>query len=227
MACVALAVGVPGCSPPDPNSRQTASPVPVSRHITGLPVKLTVKQRSTTGIPGSDGKLFITCDDITRGQVMVSVVDDEGIPVLGPVSLKKGAARAFHVSNDVYRLTLQELNNALVGEDFASFVVSDPSSGVLSESDKIEHLIALIETMEGAVFIRNGTEHPPGEAADHLRMKLKAADGRIETASQFIDFIATRSSISGKDYLIRLPTGETVRAGEYLHGELVRLHGNR
>ena len=41
------------------------------------------------------------------------------------------------------------------------------------EKEKIDYLIDSVEKMEGAVFIRNGSEHNGIEAAHHLRMKLE------------------------------------------------------
>ena len=40
------------------------------------------------------------------------------------------------------------------------------------EQKKIDFLISSVETLKGATFIRNGTEHTGKEAADHLRMIL-------------------------------------------------------
>ncbi len=50
------------------------------------------------------------------------------------------------------------------------------------EKEKIQHLINSVEKMEGASFIRNGSEHSGTEAANHLRMKLEKAGDRIKTA---------------------------------------------
>jgi len=68
----------------------------------------------------------------------------------------------------------------------------------------------------GVVFIRNGTEHTAAQAADHLRTKRKAAGKKIKTARDFIEQLATRSSLSGKPYLIRTGDGRETPAGSWL-----------
>jgi len=93
----------------------------------------------------------------------------------------------------------------------------------LSEAQKIQALIASVEHLRGAVFIRNGTEHDAAAAADHLRRKLDYAGSRIKTADQFIDKLATGSSMSGKPYKIRFADGHTVESAVYFREELRKL----
>jgi hypothetical protein len=75
------------------------------------------------------------------------------------------------------------------------------------EADRIRQLIAAVETLQGAVFIRNGVEYDAKAAADHLRLKLKAAGDRVKTAEDFIRLCASRSSVTGWAYRIRLADG--------------------
>ena len=93
----------------------------------------------------------------------------------------------------------------------------------LTESQKIESLIAFIAKQEG-VFLRNGGEYTPGQAAEHLRMKWKKGGSAINTAEMFIEKLATTSSISGKPYQIRLKNGQTVNLAPLLRAELKRLN---
>jgi hypothetical protein len=92
----------------------------------------------------------------------------------------------------------------------------------LSEHDKIEALLRRVEA-SGLIFIRNGSEYPAAKAASHLRMKWDYAGDRIKTARQFIDYLATRSSRSGKPYQVRLPNGQTLAAGDWLSARLAEL----
>ena len=62
----------------------------------------------------------------------------------------------------------------------------------LSEEAKILGLLSLIEQSD-VVFIRNGVEHAPREAAEHLRSKWQSAGGAIQTAEQFIDRLGSAS----------------------------------
>jgi hypothetical protein len=199
-----------------------------SLQLPDLPVEMAVKQRSTTVVPGSDGSLRLTIDDITRGQVIASLIDAEGGSVLAATSLSRGNSAPFKFGKETYQLTLKELNNALVGEDFATFVVSSGSkTAALSERAKIERLLSFIESAEGDVFIRNGVEYSAKDAADHLRTKWSAAGSQIATAEDFIDKIASKSSTSGEPYQVRMASGTTVSASDYLREKLAEIEGQR
>jgi len=93
----------------------------------------------------------------------------------------------------------------------------------LSEAQKIQALIASVEQLDGAVFIRNGTEHDAAKAAAHLRRKLGYAGKRVKTAEQFIDHLATGSSMTGKPYRIRFKDGQSVDSAVYFREQLRRL----
>ncbi len=101
----------------------------------------------------------------------------------------------------------------------ASANVQDP----LSEREKIEYLIDHIANLEDAAFIRNGEEHSAEDAADHLRTKWRNAGSRVKTAVQFIEQVASQSSLSGDPYLIRFADGRDVKSGEYLAEILAKL----
>mgnify|MGYP002621962165 FL=1 len=89
-----------------------------------------------------------------------------------------------------------------------------------AENARIEALIGKIEALEGAKFVRNGKAHDAAEAADHLRMKLKRAGDRVKTAEDFIDGIATKSSVTGRPYRIRFKDGSETETGPWLHDRL-------
>lgn len=200
--------------------KPAAATAPAPPKLPGLPVEMTVKQRTTTAVPGSDGAVQLTVDDIARGQVMVSLAGRNGGVLLGQTSLERGKSAAFIIDGENYALTLKDLNKALIGEDSATLTISQGPE-TLTESAKIERLLAHISSMEGATFIRNGSEYKPADAAAHLRRKWNAADddGSM-TAVTFIDQIASKSSMSDELYRIRLPNGTEVAAGEYLRKQL-------
>jgi hypothetical protein len=229
LAIIVAIVGLAlvGCErPPSTSAPPTAESSP-SPSISQLPVSMKVRQRSTTTIPGSTNELLLTVDDITRGQVMVSVIRKSGIAVLGPISMENDDTTTFHFGETLYSLTLSELENDLVGDDFASFVISLARSESLTEAQKIERLIGKVESATGTVFVRNGVEHSPVDAAKHLRQKLDAATGRIATASQFIDVIASKSSLTGEDYKIYYSDGRVETTAKFFHDELAKLEGGR
>jgi hypothetical protein len=106
------------------------------------------------------------------------------------------------------------------------FFTGLPEADWSEEKVKINYLIDGIAQLDG-VFIRNGNEHSPAKAADHIRMKMEKAmnswfapDKEEWTAIMFIDKIASTSSLSGKPYKIKLKTGEIINAGEWLRRRL-------
>ena len=91
-----------------------------------------------------------------------------------------------------------------------------------AEKQKIEKLIAGIENLADAKFVRNGTEYDAKSAGTFLRAKWsKAAD--IKTARDFIEKAATKSSTSGEAYVIRFKDGNEKKCGDYLGEQLKRL----
>ncbi|WP_439881479.1 DUF5329 family protein [Pontibacter sp. MBLB2868] len=93
----------------------------------------------------------------------------------------------------------------------------------LTESQKVDRLIQYIRGMKGAVFIRNGSEHTCKEAADHLQSKWEKHKGQIKTAEEFIEELASRSGLSGQDYMIRFEDGSETTTNAVLTKELKRL----
>lgn len=88
------------------------------------------------------------------------------------------------------------------------------------ETARINHLLKSVEQLEGAVFIRNGTEYDPKSAVSHLRMKLDKAGNEIKTAVHFIDLLASKSSVSGKPYIIRKSDNTRVNTNAFFHARL-------
>ncbi|EAS1760772.1 hypothetical protein BH012_22910 [Salmonella enterica] len=85
------------------------------------------------------------------------------------------------------------------------------------EEARIEAMLQALSQKQDLVFIRNGSEHTCEEAVSHLRLKLSNTRNRIDTAEQFIDKVASSSSITGKPYLVKLPNKENEEARPFLH----------
>ena len=93
----------------------------------------------------------------------------------------------------------------------------------MSERQKIEALIKHVEGLQDVKFVRNGEAHDAKTAAKFLRGKWDAHTADIKTAIDFIDKAATKSSTTGKPYLIRLKGGKEVPSADYLRAELKKL----
>lgn len=89
-----------------------------------------------------------------------------------------------------------------------------------AEARKIEYLIAAIETLPNAQFIRNGTAYDAKNAAGHLRLKLQTAGSRVATAEDFIRLCASASSVSGLPYQIKFADGHTTTSEAFLRQKL-------
>jgi len=106
---------------------------------------------------------------------------------------------------------------------FGQIAFTQSNTTKLTEKQKIEYLIKSIEKLDGAYFWRNGEYHTAKEAAEHLQMKLKNAGSKIKTAKQFIDNIATKSSMTGQVYKIKFKDGKIVESKVFLYQKLGEL----
>jgi hypothetical protein len=82
---------------------------------------------------------------------------------------------------------------------------------------EIDQLLARLEA-SGCQFNRNGSWYPATEAKSHLLRKLEYFDDRSGVASteQFIALAASRSSVSGKPYLVQCAPAAAVESGHWL-----------
>jgi hypothetical protein len=172
---------------------------------------VTVDQRSTAFVPGTNGRLRVHLGDITRGQVQLTLATADGVTLIAPTSVRDGDVLPFTFDGGHYYVTVVELTNRLIGSDEA---VLRFGAG-RSERSRIEALIAAVESAN-VVFLRNDAEHDAAAAADHLRRKWKHAGARELTAEEFVDKIASRSSTTGRPYRIRERDGSVVNARDWL-----------
>jgi len=85
-------------------------------------------------------------------------------------------------------------------------------------SREIDHLLAFVAASD-CRFLRSGAEYDGKAARAHLERKRAGARSMLSTADQFVDHVATGSSLSGEAYKVRCGTRElTSRA--WLRGEL-------
>ena len=100
-----------------------------------------------------------------------------------------------------------------------SFVLADSTpSSVRAE---IDTLLSRLE-QSGCEFYRNGDWYSATEAKAHLLRKLKAA-GAAASAEQFIDRLASKSTMSGKPYLVRCGGSEPVESKTWLTDQLEQM----
>jgi hypothetical protein len=182
-------------------------------------VDLDIGQRKRHEIQGYHGGIAIELDDITRSQVVVRILHDS--QVLASQSMSEGVSIDFTIKDEAYFLRLDKLINQMIGRDNAIFRLAKKSDWQpINTAAGISSLLERIRTA-GAdyVFIRNGGEYSPEKTAAHLEMKWKN-HGAIRSMDQFIEEIATKSSQSGKLYMVRHLDEEPIPLAEWLQSEI-------
>ena len=223
-----------------------------------LAERMQLPQRSTSAIPtrsGENSQLLITLGDITRNQVQTSIRTREGMLISHARSLSPGNAMSFDFASARYQLSLLNLDNELIGTDYAYFALRQLSDELLPvpksapksapeslpeslpfpvqkappispvEAEKIEQLLSTLGALKNVNFVRNGRAHSAAEAVAHMRRKWKAAATEIHSAQEFIDKIGTRSSSTGEIYQLRHADGRVQNTADFLKAELARIEG--
>jgi len=90
-------------------------------------------------------------------------------------------------------------------------------------TEEIQTLLAAME-QSGCEFYRNGNWHTAVEARAHLAGKLAEVERRHppRSADEFIDVVATRSSISGEPYRVRCPGVAPIASATWFRQTLER-----
>lgn len=88
-----------------------------------------------------------------------------------------------------------------------------------SDDPEIEFLLTAVEQSD-CTFIRNDKPHPAAEAADHLRMKYRRGKWAVDDAEEFIDRIASKSTISGDPYRVQCGDNAPELTGRWLTARL-------
>ena len=97
-------------------------------------------------------------------------------------------------------------------------LASTTASGENTSEREVRYLLKFVAE-SGCQLLRNGTEHTPHEAAEHLAMKYERGRRYVDSAEDFIDRLATESSWSGKPYRVDCADGSR-NSGEWLHSAL-------
>jgi len=85
--------------------------------------------------------------------------------------------------------------------------------------EEIDYLLNAVDS-SGCTFIRNGNEYSAHVARDHLASKRRRGKRYFSTTEEFIDRIASQSSVSGKPYRIRCRGERTIDAFDWFTARL-------
>ncbi len=86
---------------------------------------------------------------------------------------------------------------------------------------EISHLFAYLKG-SGCQFSRNGSWYTPQEAVDHLSDKYQYLihHDMVNTAEDFIEYAGTKSSWSGKPYVVKCGNAAAEETGGWFRAEL-------
>jgi len=214
---VSIVMVLVGCGP---KSKNTASNLSIDTPKLDIGpqdvVTQTVYQRESRKIAASGGSLRFYLGDITRGCVLVSVVDRSGEPLIDRKEMRSGDIVRAKVDMHDYVFSLDRLVNLLTGEDYATLSVMRAEKW---NQVAIERLLNTIET-SGLIFIRNGQEHDGREIAMLFRQKLSFLDQKNPTIDEFIDNVASKSMTTGEPYAVKLANGKTIQLSEWLRSRV-------
>lgn len=103
-------------------------------------------------------------------------------------------------------------------------VLADPTPAPVRA--EIDALLNRLETSH-CQFLRNGSWHDGARAKSHLLDKLAYIEkrGTVQSAEQFIELAASRSSLSGRPYQVRCGERAPVESGRWLGEQLTVLRG--
>jgi hypothetical protein len=115
------------------------------------------------------------------------------------------------------------LNLTAAGAITALLAAHAAAQSTRPATDEIQTLLAAME-QSGCEFYRNGSWHNATDARAHLARKLAEVERRHppRSADEFIDVVATRSSISGEPYRVRCPGVAPIASATWFRQTLER-----
>lgn len=93
-----------------------------------------------------------------------------------------------------------------------------------TEAHEVSHLLEYLRTSDCAME-RNGERHSGVDAYAHVRKKYDYFRGQISTSEQFIEYAATKSTMSGQYYWVHCPGEPPKQVRDWLLEELLRYRG--
>ncbi|MGE3172021.1 MAG: DUF5329 family protein [Planctomycetota bacterium] len=190
--------------------------VPTRLRPGGAAAPFVVGQRRSAPIPCTDDWLQVELDDITAGQVRLTVLGAGGRVLVPARSVRDGDVVPLPLADDDAVLEVVMLHNLPFGEDWADLRVATRAQ---LGDDRIEWLLRRIAGAAGCRFERNGRTYSGAAAAQHIRRKLAALAAR-PTLADFVDEVASRSSTTSTDYRVIDADGIAMSMRDWLRAEL-------
>ena len=90
---------------------------------------------------------------------------------------------------------------------------------------EINHLITFVKTST-CLINRNGDEHNGNDAIEHIQKKYDYYKDEINSAEQFIEYSATKSTMSGNFYKVKCGDAQPIKTQLWLLDELKTYRNN-
>ena len=98
------------------------------------------------------------------------------------------------------------------------FVSADVPSNQVEE---VTHLLAFVENST-CITNRNGSDYPAEKGVSHIEMKYDYFRDDIKRSEDFIEYSATKSTMSGNYYMVTCPGKPPMKTQDWLLTELNR-----
>ena len=105
-----------------------------------------------------------------------------------------------------------------------AFALLSTASLADTKDDEIDYLLSSVGK-SGCTFIRNGKRYSGKDARAHLKSKRRRNAHLIGSTEEFIEKLASKSSMSGKSYLISCKGEKQQTAGEWFTAVLRKYRG--
>ena len=123
---------------------------------------------------------------------------------------------------------MQALKRVLVLVTFTmstlAYSSNDPS--LSSTQQEINHLLQFVQETP-CQYERNGSIHTGQEAVEHITKKYRYFEDDTETAEDFIELSATKSTLSGRHYQVHCPNQASQTSKHWLLAELTKFRSTR
>ena len=119
-----------------------------------------------------------------------------------------------------FQRCVKRLLGLVLAITFAAAALGD----ILPAADRarIESLLAAVEKLADATFVRNGKPYKPATAAKFLRGKWEDRASEVRSTEDFIVKVGSKSSTTGRPYLVRFADGREITTAEFFRAQLAK-----
>ena len=89
----------------------------------------------------------------------------------------------------------------------------------VEQVEEVKHLLNFVKN-SGCVINRNGSDYPAEKGVEHIKMKYDYFREDINSSEEFIEYSATKSTMSGNYYMVTCPGKAAIKTQNWLLAEL-------